>query len=361
MGGNMESLKKWFKKTFPDEPLPRAERRNVPGLEAFHWTGTSPGLDNVKDISSSGIYVQTNERWPPGEINPIRLTCEDLPVEAPGHDVELQAKSVRWGEDGMGLAFVLPKSMELWLWRTDKHIDPADIVNEFRIAKALAFLCRICPAATQELKLFFREGLSNIRVTNVIQIALRAEQMLAREFNADKMSIPKDTLMHMVEKGSWAEDDLTQQLWTGLLVTSCTNDGSEEPNSEYVEILSELSTILTRIYHAACTRTTKTISDSGTVTAEPVICTEHELVEIAGAHDLLKIDRNLTLLFDLGLIGPRLKSKFFSYNEDVILVPTELGLAMYARCQGHRGAPHDFYRGSLPISAVEWNKKHRHP
>ena len=183
--------------------------------------------------------------------------------------------------------------------------------------------------------------------------------MLARDFNADKMSIPKETLIHMVEKGSWAEDDLTQQFWTGLLVTSCTNDGSEEPNSEYVEILSELSTIPTRIFHAACTRTNKNISDSDTVTADPVPCTEQEIIEIAGAHDLLKIDRNLTLLFDLGLIGPRLKSKFFSYNEDVILVPTELGLAMYARCQGHRGTAHEFYRGSHPISAVEWNQKYR--
>ena len=98
----MQSLKNWFKKTFPDEPTPRAERRNVPGLEAFHWTGSSPGLDNIKDISSTGIYLQTNERWPTGEINPIRLTCEDLPVTT--------SSCRRNPFDGAKMAWALPSS-----------------------------------------------------------------------------------------------------------------------------------------------------------------------------------------------------------------------------------------------------------
>ena len=72
----MRSLRSWFDKAFANpesERRPRAERRTVEGLEAIHWTGSSPGLDIVRNISATGMYLVTRERWPEGEIHPIRL------------------------------------------------------------------------------------------------------------------------------------------------------------------------------------------------------------------------------------------------------------------------------------------------
>ena len=131
----MRSLRSWFEKTFPpEEPQrPRAERRPVPGLEAIHWTGSSPGLDIVRNISATGMYLVTRERWPEGEVNPVRLVYPELGDDSPDHQVTLETKAVRWGEDGMGLTFLLPECMELWLWKTDGLIDPEDILSEFRL------------------------------------------------------------------------------------------------------------------------------------------------------------------------------------------------------------------------------------
>jgi len=58
------SLRSWFEKAFAQEHVKQArpERREVPGLEAIHWTGSSPGLDIVKNISSTGMYLVTRER-----------------------------------------------------------------------------------------------------------------------------------------------------------------------------------------------------------------------------------------------------------------------------------------------------------
>ena len=143
----MRSLRSWFEKTFPqaEAQRPRAERRPVPGLEAVHWTGSSPGLDIVKNISASGMYLVTRERWPEGEVNPVRLVYPELADDAPDNQVTLQTKAVRWGEDGMGLTFILPECMDLWLWKTDDLIKPEDILSEFRLSRSLAFLRRICP------------------------------------------------------------------------------------------------------------------------------------------------------------------------------------------------------------------------
>jgi hypothetical protein len=345
----MRALKSWFERTFPPEEshLPRAERRVVPGLEAIHWTGSSPGLDIVRNISASGMYLVTRERWPEGEVNPIRLVYPDLANDDPDRQVTLETKAVRWGEDGMGLNFVLPDAMELWLWKTDGLIEPEDILGEFRLARALSFLRRICPSATQELKLLFREGLSNLRVTNATVIAHRAEVMLAAERDFDRLRAPQNVVMRVIQEGSWAEDTTTQQLWAGILATACSLMGNDESNLPYIDLLTEFASIDGRLFTTACAKSQKVFASSGAVSAQSLICSAQELIDIAGAHDLMKIDRNIFQLSLLGLLEPRVKSKYFNFEQEASLTPTALGLELFARCQGHRGAPHDYYAAQM--------------
>lgn len=352
----MKSLKEWFKKTFPDEHLPRAERRHVDGLGALHWTGKSPGLDDVRDISSTGIYVLTNERWAPGEINPIRLTTDDVPEEDPDHAVDVKAKAVRWGEDGMGLSFVFPENMELWLWKGNSLAEAAEVVHEFRVARALAFLKRVCPSATHDLDLMFREGLSNLRIRHSVEIALRAEEMLANEPRAHRMRAPKEVVLRITENGSWADAELTQGYWAGLLAVACKAGETNESAMNYVETLSQMATMHSRIFAASCTRSTKIVTEDGTLSAAPLICTAAQLEEIADAHDLLRVDRNITQLSDLGLIYERVKSKYFTDKDDANVTPTALGLEMYARCHGYFGPVLEFY-GLTAAGAVVASKE----
>jgi hypothetical protein len=342
----MKSLRSWFEKAFPAEPTikqARAERREVPGLEAIHWTGSCPGLDIVRNISSTGMYLVTRERWQEGEINPIRLVYPELSDDSPDRQVTIQTKAVRRGEDGMGLSFILPECMDLWLWKSGGLIEPEDILTEFRVARSLAFLRRICPTATHELQLLFREGLSNLRIANIIAITNRAEIMLAAEASPDRLHAPENILLTIVKNGSWAEDPSTQQLWAGLLVTSCTLLGDDESNMPYLELVSEMASIDGRLFVEGCTKSEKLFAPNGAVSAKSLIRTSEELIQITGAHDLMKIDRNIFQLALLGLFEPRVKPKYFSYDGDANLSPTALGLELFARCQGHRGSPQDYY------------------
>lgn len=352
------SLKRWFDKAFPEtSPIVRAARRSVPRLEAFHWTGDAPGLDAVKNISASGMYLVTNERWPLGQVNPIRLTTEELPLEAPGHDVEVQATAVRWGEDGMGLRFLLPGSMDLLLWKSREEPHASEVIKEFRVAQALGFLLRICPSAGDELHPLFRNGLSSIRTMNTVEITLRAEQMLARELDTEGFTVPKSLLMRIVECGSWAEDEPVRHLWAGLLACSCSPEGISEANRIYVELLSQFATTQARLFGVVCARCTKNLSHPGRVTALPFSLTAEQLMEIAGARDRIKVDRDLLHLSSAHLISVEIRARAFAYSEDAEVTPTPLGLEMFARCQGHRGSAHDFYSRSASTSRMEWNQR----
>lgn len=341
----MRSLRSWFEKAFyQTEPTqPRAERRAVPGLEAIHWTGSSPGLDIVRNISSSGMYLVTRERWPEGEINPIRLVYPELSDDSMENQVTIETRTVRWGEDGMGLSFILPECMDLWLWKTDGLIEPEDILSEFRLSRALSFYRRICPSATQELKLLFREGLGNMRVPNAMAIAHRAEIMLAAEPNFERLRAPESVVLRVVREGSWAEDGAAQQLWAGILTTACTLMGDDESNLPYLDLLAEMATVDTRLYLEACTQSPKVFATSGAVSAETIMRTADEMMKLTGVHDLAKIDRNILQLSILGLLEPRNKAKYFSFDQAANLTPTALGLELFARCHGHRGAPHEYF------------------
>lgn len=341
----MKSLRSWFEKAFPHEEIKRhrAERREVPGLEAIHWTGSAPGLDIVRNISSTGMYLVTRERWPEGEINPIRLVYPELTDDSPDHQVTVETKSVRWGEDGMGLTFILPECMDLWLWKSDGLIEPEDILSEFRLSRALSFYRRICPSATQELKLLFREGLGHLRVPHAVAIAHHAEIMLATERDFDRLRAPQNIVLRVVQEGSWAEDRSAQQLWAGILATACTLMGDDESNLPYLDLLAELATVDTRLYLEACTKSPKVFATNGAVSAQTLMRTADEMMKVTGVHDLAKIDRNLLQLSILGLLEPRNKAKYFSFDQVANLTPTALGLELFARCHGHRGAPHEYF------------------
>jgi hypothetical protein len=79
------------------------------------------------------------------------------------------------------------------------------------------------------------------------------------------------------------------------------------------------------------------------VSANALMRSADEMVTLTGTKDLSKIDRNILQLSILGLLEPREKAKYFSFAQVANLTPTALGLELYARCQGHRGAPFEYY------------------
>jgi hypothetical protein len=105
-------LRKWLQRWWSPDPrkapkAPRAERVPAPGLAAYYWNGSSPAARGIRDISSSGLYVVTEERWYPGTLVLITLQRSDLGDQVAERTISVQSRAVRWGPDGVGLQFVL--------------------------------------------------------------------------------------------------------------------------------------------------------------------------------------------------------------------------------------------------------------
>jgi uncharacterized protein len=99
-------LERWLSLE-PDEPVDPRQflREPIPGLVAHFFTGGVPQEHQIRDVSLTGLYVLTNERWYPGTV--VRMTLTDRREPTAERSITVNATVVRWGNDGLGLRFVL--------------------------------------------------------------------------------------------------------------------------------------------------------------------------------------------------------------------------------------------------------------
>ena len=105
-GKEFEAKKSWLQRLFSRGPreLRNATRVPISGIVAYFFTGGVPEPHLIRDISAHGIYIFTDERWYLGTV--IRVTITDRQKLAAQHSITVNARVVRWGNDGAGLDFV---------------------------------------------------------------------------------------------------------------------------------------------------------------------------------------------------------------------------------------------------------------
>jgi hypothetical protein len=84
----------------------RGERLPAPGLIVYHWTGGEPKSYQLGDVSQSGLYLLTEERWLPGTRIVMTLQRQDGSESTPEDFHRVESEIIRWGVDGVGCAFV---------------------------------------------------------------------------------------------------------------------------------------------------------------------------------------------------------------------------------------------------------------
>ena len=110
---SIKPAKSWWQRLLsPDPPQPRkADRESFSGLAAYFWTGGAPVQHAIQDISPTGLYVVTDERWYPGTV--VRMTLTDAKEPTAERSITVNATSVRWGNDGVGLQFVFQDGKDI--------------------------------------------------------------------------------------------------------------------------------------------------------------------------------------------------------------------------------------------------------
>jgi hypothetical protein len=106
---NVKPPRGWLERWWSPDPR-KAPRDPAPGLAAYYWTGGPSTPHEIKDISTTGLYVVTEERWYPGTLVLMTLQNTAFGEQVAERTICVHSRAVRWGKDGVGLQFVLQKN-----------------------------------------------------------------------------------------------------------------------------------------------------------------------------------------------------------------------------------------------------------
>lgn len=118
---------------FPEVNQRRAKRFPTPNLVAYYWTGGAPYSYHVGDISATGLFLLTKERWAPGTLIQMTLQPQDGRLNSSDTSICVLSEVVRWGENGAGFNFVLTDYENVF----DYGILPGDAIDRKSVERFL--------------------------------------------------------------------------------------------------------------------------------------------------------------------------------------------------------------------------------
>jgi hypothetical protein len=332
--------KSWIRKLgYPEKP--RAERRVPSGFAARRSGNSASKSAIVSDISTTGLHLLTGDRWPVGDLIPLTIHVDGVSQDDSEPEIAVQARVARHVEDGMGLSFVLPEGMDPSLWEVLLRnavvmTNPNDILHTLRMLRTTLFLSRLCHNEAHQAILLFGGELDPVRTNQAMEIAHQAEMLLASEPGADKMRAHPAIVAGIMKYGSWAHDDLTRQLWVGLLASSCTEGRFDDSNSVYVDMLVNLTPSQGVILVAACNRALELMARPQYHPSTRITLMPEQMIRLTGMYDVSRIAVDMAYLFNAGIIDRNFDFTSYLPTESFDLTPAPLGLKLYEVCQGHR-------------------------
>jgi hypothetical protein len=223
--------------------------------------------------------------------------------------------------------------------------DSLKIGTQALVDGASAFLGRICLPAAEEFGLALKDRVHHYREINKLIMLQKAEQKLNQFSTEEGKSVHPRLVGEILNYGSWIENEAVQDMWAGLLASACTEDGKDDSNLIFVNILSQLTRLQATILNYCCENAKKKLSKAEWITSDrPLIIKLEKLQEITSCTDFHRIDRELDHLRSLEIIGPGMfRGGFGPDSTDADLTPTGLALQMYVCCQGFTGPPNDYF------------------
>jgi len=208
-----------------------------------------------------------------------------------------------------------------------------------------AFLGRICLPAAEEFGLFLRDRVRSLRANHAVSIAQKAEKLLGED--AKHLHAHPRLVMRIIEDGSWADNEAVQDMWAGLLASSCCPDGRDESSFLFINLLGQLATSEALLLDYSCREAQKVLLPAGWISASKLLREEPELRAVVGFDDFHRLDRELDHLRSLGLLWPQAGFISNSQEKTADITPSTIALQLYARAKGVRGSMEAFF-GLVP-------------
>ena len=219
--------------------------------------------------------------------------------------------------------------------------DAVSSITKAAVDGASAFLGRICLPAAEEFGQLLQDKVRVWRARNAVALLGEAQTRLDKHQTDRGLHAHPRLVAAALEQGTWSDDKTIQEMWGGLLASSCTPDGRDEGNLIFTNLLSQLTSLQARVLNFACEKTEKEVSPTGLISpTHDLRISVTELRIVAGVEDIHRLDTELDRLRGLGLIT----DGFSPEGPLVGLTATALAMNMYVKCQGFPGTAAEYFK-----------------
>jgi hypothetical protein len=228
-----------------------------------------------------------------------------------------------------------------------------EIATQGAVDAAAAFFGRLCMPAIKELGLFAKDKVHAWRTHNGVALAQKTEAAMKANGLPDGVHSHPRIFHEILERASWIDDSTVQDLWAGLLASSCTETGDDDSNLLFTNLLGTLTKLQAKILKYACEKSEKK-NFNGLILSNPLAIPIRLILELFDEKDIHRLDREIDYLRECGLLAPQTGFQPTApvlMDIQVLLTPSALALHMYVRCQGSRQSPTEFFGIGQPMFA----------
>lgn len=229
------------------------------------------------------------------------------------------------------------------------------------------FFGTICQPAAGEVGLLLRDRIRGYRAQNLARIAERTQKYTAVDTNGLQLKAPPRLIAELIESGSWCDDAGLQELWAGLVMSSCTPNGNDESSLIFSDLLKRITSAEAKVIDFACRNSKKENRNLSEVVAHYLRVPFKQFKQISGGATLAEAGYIAGHLDALGLIRYGDDHSFqvltdrnvaTNTTKEITLIditPSKLCLELYVRCQGSRQSVRDYFNVEPLSESTESN------
>lgn len=228
-----------------------------------------------------------------------------------------------------------------------------------------SFLKMVFKPGLEELGYIIKDEIRYWRLNNILSMLNLAQGKM--EFDGKEINLTANARvgLSIMEGSSEVENEELQDLWAGLFASSCTPDGKDDSNMNFVDLLRRMSSVEAKILDYACRNCNKYIYPNQLIVAEDITVPFDTLVKIAGTDDRYRLDseldhmRSIELLLQGGSFSD--SGGGFTVSDDSLeanITPSSLALNLYFKTHSIGISPKVFWGDKLiPRNEEDDNQK----
>lgn len=231
------------------------------------------------------------------------------------------------------------------------------------ISGVSSFLSCVFKPGLEEIGYMARDEVRMWRLNNILRMLEKAKGKMCYDGQELNLTANARVGISIMENCSDVEQEELQDMWAGLFVSSCTSDGRDDSNMNFVDLLRRMSSVEAKILDYACKNSRKIFFPNKLILAEELIIPYSRLVEISEIDDIYRLDCELDHMRSIELIaagGGFSNGAGFSATDehlDADITPSALALNLYLRTHSAGISPISFWGDSISPYDVNLNKE----